>query len=130
MQNTELYHREATDKYTFEFERTPSSYSLKLAYRFSKIEYILNLVYDELPEVVRFSFESLDEIYEALVLQRNHKVSQDGIVSLRVEITKKGEVVEKWLNLSLRRIEEEVQLEESVKTEAPLPEIKAEEPIE
>ena len=63
MLNTELYHRELTDKYTFELDRTNKEFSLKVYYPFQKGEYILNIVYENLPQVIRFSFESLEEIY-------------------------------------------------------------------
>ena len=89
-----------------------NSFCLKLSYPFSLIKYSLHIVYEQLPSVIRFSFDSLDEIYEALVLHKNHKIGQDGVIGLRVEITKKGETIEKWINLNLQKIEEEEEEEE------------------
>ena len=103
MMNEERYHREKTDQYTYELTVTDLEFIVSILYHEDDAKYTLEIDYDDLPELIRFSFEDIEEVEEALTVRKNHRICEDGVIELRVEMTKKGKVLNKWIPLTLTK---------------------------
>ena len=73
MLSEERYYRQKNDYYTYELSITNFTFPISISYEEGD-KYSLEIDYDELPELVKFSFEDIQEVEEALVVAKNHMI--------------------------------------------------------